>query len=245
MFNIGNFTVTIMEIVVILMILLFLVHGLRAGFVGQLFGLIGTIVVIAGAVLLAGAVGQLLNGIMGDLIRKPIENWVGGMGEEVLLMTGTEVGASIESLEMVLGAIGIPAIAAGLLHKPLSGVFTNMGDVPLGTSLTDMLTKWAWTAIAFILLIIVFTIILLILRKSISKAVNRIRIFGSINRILGMVVGLAKAYFIISVFLAIVLIVPANWPLMGTLNEQISNSWLTFFLYKNNWIGAWLIAMIK
>ena len=245
MFNIGNFTVTIIDIVVVLMIVIFFVHGLRAGFVGQLFGLIGTIVVTAGAVLLAGAVGQLLNGIMGDLIRKPIESWVGGMGEDVLLMTGTEVGANLESLERVLGAIGIPAIAAGILQKPLSGVFTNMGDVQLGTSLTDMLTRWAWTAIAFILLIIIFTVILLILRKTINKAVNRIRIFGSLNRILGMIVGLAKAYFVISVFLAIVLIVPANWPLMGTLNEQISNSWLTFFLYKNNWIGAWLVAMIK
>ena len=245
MFNIGSFTVTIIDIVILLVILIFLFHGLRAGFAGQLFGFIGTIVAIAGAVLLAGVVGNLLNGMMGDLIRKPIESWVGGMGGEVLHLTGTEVGSNSESLAKVLEAIGLPAIAAGILQKPLSGVFTKMGDAEIGASLTDTLTRWAWTAIAFILLIIIFTIILFILRKTVNKAINRIKIFGSLNRILGMVLGLVKAYFAISVFLAIMLIVPGNWPIVGTLNNQIGNSWLTLFLYKNNWIGAWLISMIK
>ena len=245
----GSSVITVIDIVAVLLVVILVLIGLKKGFSKQLFGLIGGTAVILGASYLAPTVGQWISPVLSSTIRKPIASWVAGIAADAETTVFTEVlnwadeVIRNESMPIALTAMGLPSLVSGLLGGALGGIFEKVGLAALETALPEVLTTWALTAIAFIVLMLLFSVVLALLKKA-FKGLTRITAFGMLDKILGMIFGMLKGYVIISAVLALFLIIPPGFLGMSAVNDQITRSTLVLFLYENNIIAAWMLSLM-
>ena len=240
---------TTIDIVVVAFILIIGLIGMAKGFTKLFFSLFGTLIIIVGAVMLAKPVGSLLVGPFGHIVSDPIANRIAGLddGQAIQIFTTQIDWANPDNHSLIaiaLERIGLPAAFATLLSATgiVNSMFEGFGNAVLAETLPNAVASVAMTVIAFLFMIIILTIVMFILRRFLISLTS-FKLFGGINRVLGLVLGLLEAYLIVSVILAIIAYLPIGG-FMDGLRAQIDASAITRFLFKNNWIASWLLAGI-
>lgn len=229
--------------VVAIIIVAFLIHGLAKGAVKQLFGFISVIVVVAASVMLAKVAAQLLAIPFGGAIENSIVNWIEGLDSAAV--EGDRIFTVVKDWTLesnVVGALitlGVPSWGSGLLQGAVYSTFAGFGQAKLVDVLPPVFASWILTAIGFILLIIIFTIVVLILKNIFVKATEKGAVKG-IDRLLGMAIGAVVAYIIVCGLLLAIQVIPGGIMdgVRNSLNNQIEQSIWTKFLYENNLLGA-------
>lgn len=245
-----GWNITIIDLAVALFAVIMAFVGMAKGFTKIFFSLFGTLAVIIGAVLLANTVGGWLQGPFGHLVQDPAANWIAGLDPEGAPAVFTQAynwsDASVraEMIPLVLSRMGIPATLAGIITDTgiFNSLFEGFGEAALVDVLPQALASLAMTIIAFVLLIIILSIVVFIIRR-LFENLTSFRLFGGINRILGLALGLAEAYLIVSILLTVVSYFPSEG-FLSAIYQQIDQSVITKFLVQNNWIGNWLINTI-
>ena len=243
-------SVTIIDLIIALYFVVMALIGIKRGFVKMLFKICGTLAVVTGAVLLASTVAGALIGPLGHFIENPITDWMVGLTTESGIEIFTQPfnwgdsAVQEELLPMALAAMGLPNFLSGILID--IGVFGSLlegaGEVALIEVLPAGLTTIIMTIASFVLLLIVFGILLIIIKRFLTT-LTEFRLFGAVNKVLGCIFGLAQAYILVSLLLTIVVYIPVPG-ILNAIQSQIDISYIAKLLAENNWIGSWLIQSI-
>lgn len=225
---------TAVDIIVIVVLAIFAIVGARKGFVDCFFGFISTIVAIILAFSLAqpmlGWTGGLF-GLQGVLEQACINAFAG--------VKGFALDVSNEGLTAMLAEQNLPQF---LVDMVVSGVGNS--EIPAGTTLAMLvgqpLGELATTLIVGILLFILSKLLLSLLKNIISGIVRRLPIIGTVNGLLGLVVGALQGLLIVSGVIAVLGVLPVDGMALF-FNECAVLGWL----YNQNFINVilgWILV---
>lgn len=246
----------VFSIVFLIIIIVLVIIGIIKGFLSLALGLAKGAIAALLAALLCNPIGGLLakTGIGGG-VSNGVNSFLVEKSEIFDMSLGTEEEKDAfikEGLSQALTEANIP----GVVHEPITNVLKDKINIPVGETRTvgrvigDSVGLYVCVIIAFVLLVIIFSILLWLLQKLI-KNVNKVPVFGPTNRILGGVFGLLLALLIIGVVcyvLAIIISLPGEFPqkIAETLKlaEGQESEWsFAKLCYKYN-IISWLIKLI-
>ena len=229
----ASFTNYIGDIVIVLILIIAAFLGAKKGFVGLVVGLLGGVVVIAAATLLCAPIAKIIGDGFG--LRGTIEGFVSTKfdfsneiySKPIKSITEEEIASAIEMLK-------VPAF----LSKALSNLIVSKiadssigADVSVQSVIVGGISNAALTAIAWIGLFILFSIIMMIVKKFV-KGFNQIPIIGGLNRLLGLVAYVLIWAAIICVVMFFTALISASLPEQVT--AYIDNSVLLKWIYNYN-----------
>lgn len=192
----GGMNVALVDLVVLAVLLIALIIGLSKGFVRQIFSLLGGIAALVVAIFTCSHIAEFINASIPS-IPEAISAKVDSLfGLEGVLLEGSK-----EQIIESLSSTTIPSF----LHPTIADlIISNAGELQL----SQMITGWAVTAIAFVSAFIISLILFGIIKK-IFKAITSHGVFGAIDRILGMIFSMAVALaFLLVVCILLYLIIP-------------------------------------
>ena len=96
---------------------------------------------------------------------------------------------------------------------------------------------WATALIAGIALFFLVKLLMLLLRKFLTALINKIKIFGALNSLLGAAVGLIEGFLVVSVAASLITFVNIE-----ALSAIVENSQILTWLANNNPI-IWLLGL--
>ena len=232
----------LIDIIIIGVIVLFALVGFFRGFIRTLINFLsGTIADIA-AIFLAKPVAGLLNSafkvnvLLGNLLANPIGNYVA-------------------SASIPFGESGVTGDAiASYLSGSLSGIIKYIfGDLFSSTTvyaneeeLVTALSIAIGTVITLIIGAIIVAILIKIAISVIAKifiASNGTRLFGGLDKILGLAIGLLKGAFLVSI-LMLVTYALTSIPTINTIVENyLTTNSIFGYLYPR--LTQWFMGMIS
>ena len=188
-----------------------------------LFGLISTVVAVSLAFMLA----------------QPVLEWTGGLfGLDPLIKSGcVSALGNIEGFNTSIAAADLAsALAAkGLPEFLVNAIVQSVGaqELPTGTTLAmvagEALGAFASMLVSGLIVFVLAKLLLRIVRGVLTRIVRAIPLIGSLNSLLGFVVGALQGLLIVSGILAVLALMP-NEGLMSFLSECTVAGWL----YNNN-----------
>ena len=231
------------KITIIFLILLvaFIVIGIVRGFLFSLLSLAGFLIAVVCAFLLSKPVGDALtNSSIGTSMQGSIYDWILTKSNYAAYPLSQELAK--EMLPEMLNEIGIPNFLNSFIISLILPYIPEVATEPIGQYIAHGVTNIALVVISFLVLLIVFSIVLLFLKRF-AKGVNKIPVVGLVNRLLGAVFGLAMGVvflIVVSYGLNFVALIPgANEWLVSELRLTDSSSWsFAKMLYEQNVIGT-------
>ncbi len=180
-----------------IIIVICLLLGIFKGFMNTLVNALGGIAVLVLAFLLAKPVGNLLCNSFG---------WgesLSGTWYNFLVSKSSDFSASVDvanaeaAISAGLESAGIPGALCGTVLKLALPFVPAEGTFVVGVALADALTNYCFIAGAFIVLVIVFGIVLVILKKLI-KGITEIKLIKVVDKLLGAAAGLVLGVTIVA-----------------------------------------------
>ena len=231
------------KITIIFLILLaaFIVIGIVRGFLFSLLSLAGLLIAVACAFLLSKPVGDALtNSSIGTSMQGSIYDWILTKSNYAAYPLSQELAEDL--LPEILNEIGIPNFLNSFIISLILPYIPEVATEPIGQYIAHGVANIALVVISFLVLLIVFSIALLFLKRF-AKGVNKIPVVGLVNRLLGAVFGLAMGVvflIVVSYGLNFVALIPgANEWLVSELRLTDSSSWsFAKMLYEQNVIGT-------
>lgn len=218
--------------------------GLIRGFTKQLFDFCSFLVVFIASILLCKVVAKLLptdSGVIFEKINEFLSGKVTENGLEEIWLSPQNWSSDAEAVKQALVAFGLPKIFSFLV-TPLTKNLSD-GDI-LAETLPQALTGIANNIICCIALLIILGIVILILKKLFTKAVEKISLLKMVDKLLGLVFGAALAIMWISIGFAAVnlgrTIIDVQ-VITGFLDNNIYTTNIGGFILK---ISDWLISLI-
>lgn len=162
--------------------------------------------------------------------------WVIDAAAAVILFAFSLAGARKGAICSVIGLCStlLSLVAAYSLAVPIANLFDywfaaySKGGVFL------------WTAISAVIAFFAAKLLLSLLARFLTGIVNRIRVLGATNTLLGAVIGLLKAVILIFGVLAIISVLPADSSVAITANGAIDATFFTRVLRDHNPLLSWL-----
>ncbi len=217
------------DIVFLLMLFLFAFLDAKKGFIGCFFALVSTVVAIVVALLCAGGFQSLTGGLFG------LEGVIaGGLTNVLSGVKGLNVDVSPSGIEGQLANASLPQF---LKDKVVQLVQSGAESIPAGTTIAmkvgEVLARFIVLLIAAVVLFILTKLLMLLLKHLLNKFVESLTAIRKVNRLLGMCVGLLKAFAITCGLLAILAIFPSQG-----ITDFFNDTILLSGLYNNNPIHA-------
>lgn len=200
------------DIAIIIIALLFALIGLKKGFFKQLLSTANWFVSLILAFVLVKPVTNLLSDTnMAMSINTKIADWLATKG--AVFTTPYDPSQPDAMSEAITEILSLPKFIADLIVNNL-----NL-DVPSGTTLGDYLTPVfghiILTVISFAILFLGMFIVIKIIARLLDKLFKG-GILGVFNKILGVILGLGKAFILVSV---VMLVLSMISPLITSLND--------------------------
>ncbi|MBQ7369635.1 MAG: CvpA family protein [Clostridia bacterium] len=185
----------IADIVVVLYLLIMAVVNAKKGFVGCVFGLVGSIVALAVAFLCAEMVVEATDNLFG--LQALIEN---------AIMPNVQ-GATVQE---ALANMNIPEFLIGIIAEGQTDVVAGIQE----------LSHFLTLVVAGVVLFILCKIVLKILEKIFRSLIEHISFINAIDKLLGAVIGLAQGALTVLLILAAVTMIPEAATSVGGLLDQ-------------------------
>ena len=182
----------ILDIVVLCLILLFALVGLYKGFFKSLVGLIGSLASSIASFFLAKPIASLLNNwfSVSEKFGSILSNQILKYFTPFSNLTGAEI------LNNNCTADGFIKTAFNFIIKP-DTIYES--ETVLSNNVGNYIGTLATIAISFIIALILIKIVLLILSKLFDVLKSSSITLNSLDRVLGLVIGIAKCFIIISI----------------------------------------------
>ena len=221
------------DALVIVVIVAFAIVAAKRGFIDCLFGLISTVAAIVVAFILMKPLLSWTEGLFG--LQEWLENaCVGGLDK----IAGFDIDVSAAGIEEALAGKNLPQFLIDLIVETV-----GTQELAAGTTLAMLagttLGELAATLIAWLALFIIAKLIMKILKSIISSIVESIPIVGSINHVLGFVVGALQGLLIVCAVIAVLGVIPIEG-----VTVFLSDCAVTGWLYNNHpihLIWGWII----
>lgn len=228
------FTNYILDIVVVLALLGFGFICGRRGFIDCFFGFVSTIVALIVAVLLTNSVLEMTNGLFG------LQGSLQGSFEGAFLkIEGFDLDVSNGGIEAALTEKNLP----GFLIKLVIDTFGNE-EIAAGTTLAMIVGQTAASVtvslVTGLALFLIVKLVMIILKGILNSLAENISLIGSLNVLLGFVVGLIQGVLLVYAVLALVSLIPSE-----SITTYLDNSLFVGWLYHNNLVNmvlGWLIG---
>ena len=218
----------VLDLLVVGVVLLFLVFGIRKGFVTTLIEVVGTLLAIVIAFSLSVPLSEAVyNTFVEKTVSQSVDNALAGY-------TGYAIEETIDTLWQENNTLAYFSELSGL-HKEdvVAGASrSSQGGVEAVSSFVkDSIARPVATLVVRVILIALLLLILLILVKIIAKVVGKIfsfSLFGTVNSVLGALLGAVKgllAATILCVLLGTAITASANG-VLGFTKQTVDQSLL-------------------
>ncbi len=204
---------------VIILIVMCSVSSAKKGFVECFFGFISTILaVIAAFTFMKGLLvwSEGLFGLQG-FIEEAV---IGGLGK----VKGFDIDVSSAGIEAALSDKNLPTFLVNIVVDSVGNK-----EVPLGTTLAMVvgasIAELSATLFSWLAVFILAKLLLKIVRGILNSIVESLPIVGSLNHLLGFLVGGIKALLIVCGVIAVLALIPADG-LNAFFNETVIVRWL-------------------
>lgn len=243
----------IIDIVLCLIVAIFAIIGFKKGFFKSILSLFSWVVCLIIAIVLAKYVANWINGIydFSSLIGSKIEGALNNMGD-VFTNTIASYNSADATAESVRTAIlaDIQSVEGmnGVLLQFITMVFNNTAFDPtseatVGNIIGMSCGHMCMVLIAGILVFIVLKIVIALLSKLIDR-ITKVKIFGGLNKVLGLVLGALKGACIVVIvniiLVALSLIPPVNSFITPIIQD---NTTIEKFVYNktDEYIGTYVV----
>ncbi len=227
MFDNYNLYSAIIDIVALIIIIGFTIHGAKNGFVKTFFSSFGSIIALLLAVLLCSSVANFLEKTYG--FTTTVSNWLNNFLNKTFgsdIMNTTLEDASTNGLKE-------NGIAAWLINLILS--VKNDGSIPMDVTLNQVICPvfayYTVCIISAIGLYIVFRLIFLVLGVIVNKA-HSIFLVALVDKNLGLLLGIVRGIFYVQFLVLVLSVIPLDFVQIISLN--VDNSILTKFINSFN-----------
>ena len=219
------------DLIAVIVILVFMLISARKGFINCLFKFISNIVALVVAFSLAKTFASITGGLFG--IQAFFEN---SFAESLTNLPGFNVDVAGQDLQELLKEQDVSGLITSFILKNYANI-----DAPAGTTLAMLVAQsaalWISALIAGVILYFLVKFLMLLLRKFLTALINKIKIMGKINRLLGAAVGLVEGLLLVSVSASILSLINS-----AEIASIISNSYIISWLADNNPI-VWLLGL--
>lgn len=227
MLNIGNVCFDVISIVIIVLLILSVFIGLKKGLIASLLSFsCGFLTFICATLLTKPLTNLLVSWGWAETMQTRIMDGLFSQNKDLFSVIITD--SNKETLvQEGLKAVNLPSFLSSpiiSLMNPYIGTNTKFGF-----ALSYGLSYYAFMAICFLALLVIFGIIFIVLKR-IAKAFNKVPVLGPINRILGAILMVALCYLIIDSLLfglSNLLMLNVEW-LDGV------SGWMSYTLNLNN-----------
>lgn len=216
-------TINYLLLIVVAILIIGLIMGIVKGFTNMLFETATTLVSIVGAALLCSPVAKAI-------IKN--EKIMTGLSDKIAsVMKLKDLANKVPSAEDYLKNINLPDV---IKEKLLSGALSGKNDTALNMAnvTAEFIAKLIIYIACFIGLFIVFVIVLKLL-DHFFDLLNKLPGLKQANKLLGAILGLVLALFIVWIGFSIITLLGAT-PVGTKLLENISGNKFLSFLYNNN-----------
>ena len=221
------------DVVVIVLLVMFAASSAKKGFVECFFGLISTIGAVIAAFTFMESVVSWTEGLFG--LQGAIENLAIG---ELNKIAGFGVDVSAAGIQASLADKNLPAF---LIEAVVSSVGNQ--EVPMGTTLSMIvggtIAQFMATLVAWFVIFLLVKLALKLVQGVLSSVVSALPIVGTLNHLLGFVVGAFKGLLIICGVIAVISLIPIEG-----LNIFLNECTIVRWLYNSNPIHvifSWII----
>jgi hypothetical protein len=183
----------------------------------------GRLVILA----LSLAVTLLLLGPLTGLLAKapafaPLAEKLSEKILQPLEQAASSIGTAVDSLKL-------PAILEELLRGKLPQNGASVAEAH--SELSTMLFRFALNAVVFIVLFALFTLLIHLVARSLTRMSDAVPVLGTVNRIGGLTVGLAIGIVEVAILLLLVGLVAPYWPALAGL---VAGSRIAGYFYSIN-----------
>ncbi len=226
------FTQYIADIVIILLLGLSIFIGYKKGFLGLVVYLLAGVLTLVLSSLLCKPLGVAL-GNMG--LEGALGNAITGIMEPNNAIFTTPIkGITEDQISQALAALNLPAFIttaiANMIHEAAAAASIPEGMTILSV-IVDGLVNLALTAIAWLILFVLLTIIFALLKKFI-KVFDKIPLIGSLNKWLGALVCLILAAAVLLILMYLFIMLAPAMPV--SVVTYVSKSPFLGMLYQYN-----------
>ncbi len=221
-----DFNVIWLDVIALLVILVFLLKDMRKGFIRTIFGLIISVVSILVAFLCADIVTDITNGAFG--LRDNVTGSLSATFSSWGLNFDISQGGVQEALNSKPFFKAMPFLVDMIMEK----LPTAEPDavVYLNDHLASVVGGFTTNIIVGVALFILCRLLLTVVEKILTSLVRNIVFLGSINALLGAVVGLLKGVIVVSLFCMLL----TALPMFGGLMEQMPQTLFVYDLFFVN-----------
>lgn len=215
----------IIDTVALVLLLIFALYGLIRGFTKTFFSIFGTIIGIMLSFLIAPSVVGFLQNKFSAL--DSMSGTFSGVAEQIL---GKELASAPLSFATKDNLRGIAGLIANLVLS-LKNNANVSADATIGEAVSTIFGYYVLLLICAIVLFIVFKIIFFLLGEIVKKAYKN-KIIASVDRILGVVLGVINGIFNIELIIMVISILPI--PFFQQITVAINETAFTSFLQNIN-----------
>ena len=219
--------------VILLIIAIFMIVGAVKGFLGQIFGFIGGLAALILAIILCRPVANIIFSNT---------TWMDGLAlkiADVFNLPDTEVEA--QNLTAALTEMNYPGFMQDSIVKLAESM--NEATVNLSIVISQTIAKFIIIALCFIALFILIRLGVLLL-KGLSKALTQLPVIGTVDKILGLVLGFLKGLLLVYVLMFLLSIIPLEF--LDVARTAVAESPVATFFAKYNLLAmllAWLATI--
>lgn len=219
------------DLIVIVVALIFMLVCARKGFINCLFKFLATIVALVVAFTLAKTFVSITGGLFG--MQAVFEE---SFTEALVSVPGFNVDVAGQNLEELLASQDVSALITSFILKNYANI-----EVPAGTTLAMLVGEsaalWVTALIAGIILFFLVKLVMLLLRKFLTAIINKIKLIGTLNRLLGAVVGLIEGLLFVSIAASVLSLINS-----AEIAAVVANSRILEWLANNNPV-VWLLGL--
>lgn len=196
----------VLDLAAVIFILIMTLMGAGKGFLKGLVGIIGVIVAIALAYLLAGPFANLLEAMFGTTTAFT-SSFSGYFGS----IEGLNVAVGDNSLaEAMTESLHIPSFLSELIFNKIIIVTGVDPEMTIAEVFSETFAIIIMQAISGVALFIIFSIVLSILVNLLTKLFEHISLLGYVNTILGLALGFVKGLLFVCVVVFVLYLIPAQ-----------------------------------
>lgn len=192
----------VLDVALLIFFLIFAIVGFRKGFFRSLVGIVSVVLAVFVAIYCSPFIVKEL-----EEIFSVCTNLANSLAEKFSATEGYNAIYSEEAVKTLVTNLGVPSFLSGLVIS-LIGNISGAESITAGEAVTSSLASLIVNAICVVALFILCVFLLWLISKLFTKLLDSIPVLGAANRILGMVLELAKGLIILYVVLMIVGLIP-------------------------------------
>lgn len=182
--NLGGASIALLDAICAAVLTVSLIVGAIKGFIKQILSILGWLLAVIIAYMLADKVAAFISTSM-----PAIPDAIGSKINEILHFDSGTLSGTKDDIIQILSTSNIPAFMHDIIAET---IIKSVGEL----NLTGLLAEWVLVAVSFVIIVLICLILFAVVKK-VFNALTKIAIIGAIDRVLGAMFSALKALVVI------------------------------------------------